>query len=150
DPRAVLSWRFQKEVAGFGVLGDIMSHVIDMAILNAGPIRKLISNHETFVKERPIVTTGQGTHFSIGSEGPKGHVTNEDYVNAIVQFENGVHGTFEACRFITGPQCQMAFEVHGTEGAIGWDYERRKEVRGFSHEKDGTHNGYCRVLSGPQ
>jgi len=36
DPRAVLSWRFDKEIAGLGTLGDLMSHVADMAHMIAG------------------------------------------------------------------------------------------------------------------
>ncbi len=31
DPSSPLSWRFQKEIAGAGTLGDIASHVIDIA-----------------------------------------------------------------------------------------------------------------------
>lgn len=31
DPASPLSWRFQKDIAGAGTLGDIASHVIDIA-----------------------------------------------------------------------------------------------------------------------
>ena len=33
DPMGLLSWRFDREIAGYGVLGDIMAHVTDMALL---------------------------------------------------------------------------------------------------------------------
>jgi predicted dehydrogenase len=36
DPGGPLSWRFQKKVAGSGALGDIGTHVIDMARLLVG------------------------------------------------------------------------------------------------------------------
>jgi predicted dehydrogenase len=36
DPDAVLSWRFQRELSGSGVLGDLMSHVIDLGLMLAG------------------------------------------------------------------------------------------------------------------
>ena len=39
NPLGLLTWRFQAEYAGLGVLGDIMSHVVDMAHMLAGPIR---------------------------------------------------------------------------------------------------------------
>ena len=32
DPSGVLSWRFQRELAGWGTLGDLMSHVVDSAM----------------------------------------------------------------------------------------------------------------------
>ena len=39
NPDGVLSWRFQREQAGLGALGDLMSHVIDMAHFLAGGSR---------------------------------------------------------------------------------------------------------------
>ena len=45
NPRGVLSWRFQRDMAGMGALGDLMSHVIDMANMMAGPIERVVANH---------------------------------------------------------------------------------------------------------
>ena len=150
NPHAVLSWRFQREVAGLGTLGDLMSHVVDMAQMIAGPIKRLVGNRETFVPQRPLATPGEGTHFTVRTDGPTGEVTNEDYVGALVQFSNGAHGTLEGCRVISGPQCQMAFEVHGTRGALNWDFERMNELHLFLSDSDGGHNGYTRIMSGPE
>ena len=150
NPHAVLSWRFQREVAGLGTLGDLMSHVVDMAQMIAGPIKRLVGNRETFVPQRPLATPGEGTHFTVRTDGPTGEVTNEDYVGALVQFSNGAHGTLEGCRVISGPQCQMAFEVHGTRGALNWDFERMNEIHLFLSDSDGGHNGYTRIMSGPE
>jgi predicted dehydrogenase len=150
NPHAVLSWRFQREVAGLGTLGDLMSHVVDMAQMIAGPIKRLVGNRETFVPQRPLATPGEGTHFTVRTDGPTGEVTNEDYVGALVQFSNGAHGTLEGCRVISGPQCQMAFEVHGTRGALHWDFERMNEIHLFLSDSDGGHNGYTRIVSGPE
>jgi len=41
NPHSVLSWRFQREHAGLGTLGDLMSHVIDMAHMIAGPVKRV-------------------------------------------------------------------------------------------------------------
>ena len=150
NPHAVLSWRFQREVAGLGTLGDLMSHVVDMAQMIAGPIKRLVGNRETFFSERPLATPGEGTHFSVRTDGPTGEVTNEDYVGALVQFSNGAHGTLEGCRIINGPECQMAFEVHGTCGAISWDFERMNELHLFLSDDDSAPNGYTRIVSGPE
>jgi predicted dehydrogenase len=64
DPRGVLSWRFQQELAGLGVLGDLMSHVIDMAHFIAGSIQEVVGMRRTYIAERPLATAGQGTHFT--------------------------------------------------------------------------------------
>ncbi len=150
NPHSVLSWRFERESAGLGTLGDLMSHAIDMAHFIAGPIKRLVGNRETFIRERPLATAGMGTHFTVRAEGPFGKVTNEDYVGALVQFANGAHGTLEACRVINGPQCQMAFEAHGTRGALAWDFERMNELRLSVGDGEGAAGGYSRILSGPE
>ena len=150
DPRGVLSWRFERQFAGVGTLGDLMSHVVDMALTLAGPIKRVVGNRETFIRQRPLATPGAGTHFSLGAGGPSGDVTNEDYVGALVQFSNGAQGSFEACRVVQGRKCQMAFEVEGTEGALAWDFERMNEITIFRPDGDGVHDGYTRITSGPE
>jgi predicted dehydrogenase len=127
-----------------------MSHVIDMAQMIAGPIKRVVGNCETFVPQRPLATPGEGTHFSIRTDGPMGDVTNEDYVGALVQFANGAHGALEVCRVINGPQCQLAWEVHGTGGALNWDFERMNELNLFLSHEDSARDGYTRIMSGPE
>lgn len=149
-PHAVLSWRFQKEIAGLGTLGDLISHVIDMAHFIVGDINSVVSQQETFIPERPVATAGTGTHFSLSADGKMEAVTNEDYVGALVRFENGVRGTLEACRIINGPQCEMAFEVHGTDGALRWNFEQMNELEIYLPNEDGFPDGFTRILSGPR
>ena len=147
NPNSVLSWRFQKEKAGSGTLGDLMSHVIDMAHFLVGSIDSLVAHKETFIRERPLAVPGVGTHFTVRDNGPKGDVTNEDYVSALVQFENGAQGTLEGCRAIVGPKCEMAFEVNGTKGAIRWNFEKMNELEIYLPEESSSHDGYVRLIS---
>ncbi len=150
NPNGVLSWRFEREAAGLGALGDLMSHVADMAHMIAGPIKRLVGNQETFIAERPLATPGEGTHFSVSTDGPRGPVTNEDYVSALVQFAGGAHGTLEVCRIIQGAPCEIAFEVHGTEAAVRWNFERMNELQIYrAAPEDPTREGYTRTMSGP-
>jgi predicted dehydrogenase len=149
NPQAVLSWRFQQELSGGGVLGDLMSHVIDMGLMLAGPVKRVVGNRETFIRQRPLAAVGVGTHFSVGGGGPLSDVTNEDYASALMQFANGVQGTVEVCRVIQGHKCQFAFEIEGTQGALSWDFERMNELQVFSPDENGTHDGYTRLVSGP-
>ena len=60
NPDGVLSWRFQREMAGYGTLGDLMSHVADMAHMLAGPIERVVANRKTFIGSRPTATPGAG------------------------------------------------------------------------------------------
>lgn len=146
DPLTVCSWRFQQDLAGYGTLGDLMPHVLDMAHFLNGPIANLVGNAHTFYQQRPQIQAGTGTHFTVGDDGPLEDVTNEDYVGVIVRFANGAQGTLEACRVISGPQCQFAFEVNGTEGALKWDFERMNEIELYLPE----YRGNARIMSGPQ
>ena len=114
----LLTWRFKYELAGTGVLGDLTSHVIDMALMLMGPYQAHRQPAQYFLSKSARCPSQQGTHFSLGNPGdPTGPVENEDYAGAMVQFKNGVVGTLEACRAIYGPKCEMAFEVNGNKGA---------------------------------
>ena len=146
-PDGVLSWRFRREDAGSGALGDLMSHVTDMAHLLAGPIRRVVGQKALIIEDRPVAPAGEGTHFSVGTGGQREPVTNEDYSGALVEFENGALGTFEVCRVIQGTKCQMAFEIHGTKGAVRWDFERMNELQLYT--VDGPHDGFVTLQSGP-
>ena len=150
NPNGVLSWRFQRDLAGFGTLGDLMSHVLDMAHLLAGRIRRVVGNRNTFIPSRPLATPGEGTHFSVNPAGARGDVNNEDYVGALAQFTNGAQGTFEVCRVVKGPRCEMAFELNGTKGAIKWNFERLNELELFLPDGSDEHDGPVLIQSGPQ
>jgi len=151
DPNGILSWRFQREFSGSGALGDLISHVVDMAHSMAGSIQSVTSTSETFITQRPIATKGTGDHFSTGSaESPKGDVTNEDYVGALVHFSNGARGSFEACRVIKGPGCEMAFELNGTKGALKWNFERMNELQVHFPDGSDEHDGTTLIQSSPK
>jgi predicted dehydrogenase len=149
NPDAVLSWRFQRELAGHGTLGDLMSHVVDMAHLLAGPIRRVVANQKTFIATRPAATPGQGSHFSINADAPRAPVTNEDYVGSLVQFANGAQGSLEVCRVANGPRCEMAFELNATQGAVRWNYERMNELQLFLPDGTDEHDGPVLIQVGP-
>lgn len=148
DRLGVLSWRFLKDEAGYGALTDLMSHAVDMALHLVGPIKRVVSVNNIFVKERPLSTPGKGTHYDRGTaDDPAGAVTNEDYVGALVEFESGVRGTLEADRSIFGPQSSMAYELNGSKGAASWDHEKLNQLRLYLPEEQPA-DGFIEVLAG--
>ena len=116
NPDGVLSWRFQRELAGYGTLGDLMSHVADMANMLAGPVQRVVANRKTFISSRPVATPGKGTHFSVNPDAPRADVTNEDYVAALVQFTNGAQGNLEVCRVVKGPALRNGVRATWDQG----------------------------------
>lgn len=149
DPQTVLSWRFQRQRAGFGTLGDLMSHLIDMTLMLAGPIIRVVSKQRTFIPERPLATQGQGSHFTRSESTATGQVTNEDSVWTIVEFENGSYGTLNGCRVIKGAKSSLSFDLHGTKGAASWDYHRMNELDLFIPDGSAPREGPTRLRSGP-
>jgi len=148
SPQGALTWRFRQDEAGLGVLGDLGSHAIDLAQFLLGPIVSVTACTETVVAERPLPTSS-GTHFAVVEGGELAPVENEDVLWSIVRFERGVTGTIEASRVAVGPQARYAFEVHGSLGAVAWDFERMNELSVFLPLESGD-AGYARVVMGPQ
>nr|MDE0501032.1 Gfo/Idh/MocA family oxidoreductase [bacterium] len=147
DPLSLLTWRFT-EKSRYGTLTDIMSHAIDMALFLCGPIRRVVATRETFITHRPIPMPGNRTHYDVGSVAdPTGQVTNEDYVGALVEFENGARGTLESDRTIVGPQSDMAFELNGTKGAASWTHEKLNALELYLPEEQPV-DGFVQVLAG--
>ena len=52
-PDGALTWRFVRELAGSGVIGDLATHGIDLVEYVVGPIDRLLAETSTFITERP-------------------------------------------------------------------------------------------------
>ena len=86
EPNGALSWRFRREEAGSGALGDLLSHVVDLMQYVVAPITEVSSLLSTVYTQRPILPMGSATHFAVIEDGEMGEVENDDYVAALVRF----------------------------------------------------------------
>jgi predicted dehydrogenase len=150
EPKGALSWRFIRDLAGFGALGDLLSHVVDLVQYLLGPIGEVNALTSMVYAERPLLPMGSGTHFAVIEDGEMGTVENDDYVAALVRFARdsraaGAVGTLEASRVIVGPQCGLGFEIYGTDGSATWNFEQMNELR-VCIGRGGPHYGYTTVL----
>ncbi|MFE5189989.1 Gfo/Idh/MocA family protein [Streptomyces sp. NPDC056628] len=126
-PQGALTWRYERERGGSGVLGDLASHGVDLARFLLGDIASLTADTAVFVPQRARPTGATAGHtLATGELGP---VENEDYVNCLLRFASGARGVLEACRVSVGEQNNYGFEVHGTRGAVFWDFRRMGELR---------------------
>jgi predicted dehydrogenase len=57
-----------------------------------------------------------------------GPVENDDYVSSLLRFASAARGVLEASRVSVGEQNNYGFEVHGTRGAVFWDFRRLNEL----------------------
>lgn len=126
-PDGALTWRYERERGGSGVLGDLASHGVDLARFLLGDITSLTADTAVFVPERARPTGATAGH-SLAVGGELGPVENEDYVNCLLRFASGARGVLEACRVSVGEQNNYGFDVHGTKGAVFWDFRRMNEL----------------------
>ncbi len=126
-PDGALSWRFETERGGSGVLGDLAAHAVDLAAHLLGDIDSLVADTAIFVPERPRPTGATAGH-GLATGGELGRVENEDYVSSLVRFASGARATVEASRVAVGEQNAYGFEIHGTKGAVFWDFRRMGEL----------------------
>jgi predicted dehydrogenase len=135
DPGMPLIWRFRREVAGSGALGDIGAHIIDLAHFLVGPIAEVVGTTETFIRERPLEESG-GT----------GEVTVDDAAAFLARFENGATGNFEATRLAAGRKNHNSFEVNGSNGSLVFDLERMNELQTYFEDDAPDVKGFRTVL----
>ena len=88
--------------AGSGVADDLLTHLLDTALYLNGPVGEGIAMRRTFVPDRAV----------------------DDAFLALLKFENGSIGTFEATRFGIGCKNANTFQIHGSGGMLRFNLER--------------------------
>lgn len=109
DPTRPPSWKTIREHAGSGVLGDLLSHVVDSSLWLNGAIREVSGMMQTFADGRDV----------------------DDATLALVRFANGSVGTFEATRYATGCRNRNGFEMHGQLGMLRFNLEDMNHIEFF-------------------
>ena len=135
DPEMPTSWRFQKDIAGSGSLGDLGAHIIDLARFLVGEPKAVSGMTRTWITERP--------------DGSGGMVKSDvdDGIVALLDFENGALGTVEATRFAQGRKNYNSFEINAENGSIQFNMERLNELNVFwKGENPNTTQGFHNVL----
>jgi len=151
DPSSPLSWRFNKSIAGSGTLGDIGTHVIDIARYLVGDISAVQAILRNIIKERPVQ---QGGLDKLGAaeklnNAPKQPVDVDDELLTLLKFKNGAVGSLEATRNAYGRNNFLTFEVHGTKGSLYFDYETRDSLKAFFSDDPPDSKGFRTIYTGP-
>ncbi len=114
-PGRKLEWRFIREYAGTGVLGDLAVHLIDMAQFLAGDILSVCSQMGVIVDKRPK-EDGSGI----------GVAETDDFCSFLAEMAGGVHAVFDISRCVVGQTNGVRFLVCGDKGTISCDVEDPK------------------------
>lgn len=136
DPAFPMVWRLDKEKSGSGALGDIGSHIIDIARFLVGEFVDVSAVMKTFIKERPLAPKSKET----------GTVTVDDAAAWIANFENGAIGTFDATRFARGRKNGNGFEIYGSKGSLMFDLEDMNRLQFWSAKDNARLQGFRDIL----
>ena len=109
DPAKTNTWRYRREEAGSGAIGDLISHSIDTAEYLNGEIRELSATTHTFAPGRDV----------------------DDAVQVMARFSNESVGSLEASRFGTGRRNGNGFEIYGSKGSLAFDLEDMNRLEFF-------------------
>ncbi len=151
DPDGPLSWRFQKKIAGSGAIGDIGTHVVDLAHYLVGQISEVNAMTPTYIKTRPVQAGGLDKLGASekNANAQRGPVDVDDEVVSLLKFENGAIGSLEATRNAYGRNNFITFEIHGTKGSLSFNYERRDELQVMFADDPADARGFRTVYTGP-
>ena len=128
DPAFPFRWRMDRDLAGSGVVGDLGSHIVDLARFLAGEPTGVLGRMATFFDRRP--REDDPTRFE--------RVTTDDAFQALVEFENGATGVLEASKVALGNLNRLELEVNGTEGSVRFNLERMNELEVYFRKDEGS------------
>jgi predicted dehydrogenase len=140
DPGIPLGWRGCRARAGAGSVGDIGSHVIDIARYLVGEVTRVVAQSRTHVTRRP----------SDGTRGRHVDIDVDDATSLLVQFESGASGVIEASWAATGYKTDLRFEVTGDDGALRFSWQRLNELDVYLSPERPDVAGFRSVVIGPQ
>jgi predicted dehydrogenase len=137
SPKLQMLWRFDKKRAGSGALGDLGSHIIDLAQYLCHDITEVTAAMDTYINERPTSPRSR----------KKEAVTVDDAVVMCVRFANGALGTLEATRFALGRKNHNTFEINGSKGSLVFDLENLNNLDFFSSDDPDHTEGFRRIIA---
>lgn len=147
DPGFPLVWRLQKDEAGYGSLGDLGAHVIDLARYLVGEIDEVSAMTETFITKRPKPSFVDGLSAIAGNE--TGEVNVDDAAAFMARFrDKKTMGYFEMTRYGSGHRNQNRIEINGSKGSIIFNMERMYELEYYNNADDPHVQGFRRIQVG--
>lgn len=108
DLNRPLTWRFQKDKAGYGALGDLGSHLIDLVHFTVGEFSEVCADSGIIVSQRRLEHDADSF----------GDVDVDDFIHFLARMDNGAAANFSITRFAYGHRNLQRLEIYGTKGAV--------------------------------
>lgn len=100
-------WRFNKAITGTGTLGDLGSHMIDMARFLFGEFQEMSAQLHTIIPERRDPSTGKMVKIEV-----------DDFASFQARMTGDVMGVFQTTRNAIGSGNQHEVSIYGDSGTI--------------------------------
>ncbi len=134
-------WRARKSTGGSGTVGDIGSHVIDVAQWLFGDITRVTAR------------------LRAKAAGDLGWVTESERLDQdliddsgvwLAEFANGALGSFSVNSYASGRKNRFAFELDASKGAVEFNWNSREEFRVSYLDEPADHQGFRTVHTNGQ
>ena len=106
---------------------------------------------KTYIETRPVQQSENDTmDIRVGNDSAeKAKVDVDDEIITMLKFSNGAVGSIEATRNAYGRNNYLTFEIHGTQGSILFNYERRDELQVMFANSPSETRGFQTIYTGP-
>jgi len=135
-------WRASKKTGGSGAVGDIGSHVIDVAEYLCGDVVRVASRIRSKSPDAAVGWFAEGRRIA------------DDLVDDagvwIAEFAKGVIGSFAVTSFSSGRKNRIALELDGTLGAFDFDWNDREVFRVSYVDEPADHQGFRNIHTNTQ
>ena len=132
-------WRALKATGGSGTVGDIGSHIIDLAEHLFGDIVRVAARARSF--------DGNGWR-------PDGERVAEDLIDDaavwLAEFANGAIGTFSVSQYAVGRKNRISFEFDASRAAVEFDWNDREVFRVAYVDEPADHRGFREIPTNDQ
>lgn len=135
-------WRATRATGGSGMVGDIGSHILDIAELLFGDIARVCA-----------LTRSKGPNSADGWVSATAQESGDLLDDAgvwIAEFNNGAVGSFSVNGFASGRKNQISFGFDASRGAVEFDWNRREEFRVSYVDEPADHSGFRTIHTNNQ
>ena len=135
-------WRALASTGGSGMVGDIGSHILEMAEYLFGDIARVVAL---------VRTKGSGvTDGWVREDERLGQGLLDDAGVWIAQFRSGALGNFCINAYAPGRKNEIAFAFDCSEGAVEFNWNRREEFRVAYVDEPKDHLGFRTIYTNDQ
>lgn len=128
-------WRATKRSGGSGAVGDIGSHVIDVAEMLCGDIVRVAARSRSIAPGAGWVDESTRVCDDLVDDGAVW----------IAEFASGVIGTFAVSFYAPGRKNGLAFGLDGSKGALGFTWNDRESFQVSYVDDPADHSGFRTV-----